>query len=96
MGRILQSAAAMSVAHYIATSERADMILTSSGHKVSAERLKAVADNINNIVIVTGDADTIVNPDRSKDLHDMLPVCINNHNRAVPALQLTTAATAGK
>lgn len=41
---------------------------------MSADRLKTVADNIKDIVIVTGDADTIVNPERSKDLHDMLPV----------------------
>ncbi|KAK9898252.1 alpha/beta-hydrolase [Cystobasidium minutum MCA 4210] len=43
------------------------------GHKVSAERLKLIADQVSNIVIVTGDADQIINPDRSKDLHDMLP-----------------------
>lgn len=48
--------------------------ISCSGHKVSAERLKLVAENVSNIVIVTGDADQIVNPDRSKDLHDMLPV----------------------
>lgn len=59
------------------------------GHKVSAERLKLVANNIPNIVVVTGDADTIVNPDRSKDLHAMLPgseyIVISGGGHALPS-----------
>lgn len=61
-------------------SSRADQLLEltvafafDSGHRVSEERLAEISHRIPKIVILTGDKDGIVNPERSRDLANMLP-----------------------
>lgn len=43
-------------------------------HRVSAEKLAIISKTIPRIAIITGDDDNLINPQRSHDLHRMLPV----------------------
>jgi len=43
------------------------------GHHVSAEKLLEISKKIPKIAILTGNLDGIVNTERSKDLHDIIP-----------------------
>lgn len=48
--------------------------MTTSGHHVKPDELSILDASIPKITIMTGDEDTIVHPERSKDLHEFLPV----------------------
>lgn len=43
-------------------------------HRVPAEKLAIISKTIPRIAIITGDYDNLINPQRSHDLHRMLPV----------------------
>lgn len=58
-------------------------------HHVSVEQLGVIATTMPKVLVITGDDDNLINPQRSKELHGLLPgseyICIEGGGHALPS-----------
>ena len=47
-------------------------------HKITPEECETIAKSVPKVLIVTGDDDNLIQPERSRDLHAMMPVCLSS------------------
>ena len=47
-------------------------------HKITPEECETIVKSVLKVLIVTGDDDNLIQPERSRDLHAMMPVCLSS------------------